>query len=106
MVHVSSRERRASVRVPGSYSAEITDTRNRLIGRGRTANISEQGVFILLPGGRQPPVNTVVHLLMELPRSPAQPRRTRMVRYSARVLRVEPMGRWIGIALQLCDKLA
>jgi len=106
MIQARCRERRASVRVPGSYGVRLWDSKGRTIGRGRTANFSERGVFILLSGGRAPSVNEPVEIQMDLPRSPDHQRATRTVRYSARVVRVEPMGQWQGIALELQEKLA
>ena len=106
MIQARCRERRASVRVPGSYAVQVWDARGRVVGRGRTANIAERGMFVLLPGGRLPEADQFVEIEMELPHSPAHLRMTRTVRYRARVVRVEPMGRWQGVALELHEKLA
>lgn len=105
MTQARVKERRNSVRVPGSYPVQLCDAHGRALGRGRTANISEQGVFVLLPGGRTPTINQAVRLTMELPLSPDRQRSTRTVRYLARVARVEPMGQWQGVALELVEKI-
>lgn len=99
-------ERRKSVRVASSYPVEVCDHKGRIIGRGRTGNISESGVFALLPGGKEVPLNSTVIIEMELPRSPSQQRQSRRVRYTARVVRTEPMGSWRGLGLELLEKLS
>jgi len=105
MSHVQSKERRYSIRVPGSYPVLLRDARRRVIGRGKTANISERGLFLLLPGGRKLAPAADVQVEMDLPRSPASPRSTRTVRYRARVVRVVAMGKWQGVGLELAEKL-
>lgn len=105
MVQPRTRERRNSVRVPGSYCVQLWDGHGRVVGRGRTANISQHGVFVLMPGGRMPAVGQTLELAMDLPLAPDRQRVTRTVRYLARVARVEPMGQWRGIALELGQKL-
>jgi len=100
-------ERRTSVRVPSSYPVQVWDQRGRPIGRGKTGNISENGVFALLtPGGRSAAVGSMVKIEMDLPRSLGHPRLIRKVRYSARVIRLEMMGAWRGVGLELLDKLS
>jgi hypothetical protein len=91
--------------VPSSYPVLLRDIKGRTIGRGRTANISERGVFVLVPDGRTPAQGQTIEIEMDLPHSPAHQRMRRTVRYAARVVRVEPMGRWQGIALELGEKL-
>lgn len=106
MIHARIADRRASLRVPSSYPVSLRDTRGKAIGRGKTANISERGLFVLLPSGRTPNPEQRVEVEMELPHSPAHQRLTRVVRYTARVVRVERMGQWQGVALELLEKLA
>jgi len=99
------KDRRASTRVAGSYPVQMWDARGRVIGRGRTGNLSENGVFVLLPGGRRVAADSLVQVEMELPRSPDKPRLRRRVRYTARVIRTEAMGQWRGVGLELIAKL-
>ena len=106
MASVKCSERRESVRVPGSYPVCLWDARGRLIGRGKTANISERGAFVLLPAGRPVPLNGLIQIEMDLPRSPTHQRLSRRVRYTARVVRAQPMGQWQGVAVELQDKIA
>ena len=46
-------ERRRSVRMPAAFPAMLLDSSGRTIAQGRTANISETGVFVITRfGGR------------------------------------------------------
>ena len=105
MPTIRTKERRASVRMPGSHPAMLSDAKGRMIGRGRTGNISESGVFVLVPGGRNVQIGATLRIQLELPRSPDHPRMKRRVLYNARVVRVEPMGEWRGVGLELLDKI-
>ncbi|MCG3178856.1 MAG: hypothetical protein BIFFINMI_01186 [Phycisphaerae bacterium] len=105
MTTTRTSERRNSVRIAGSYPVQLWDHRGRLVGRGRTGNLSESGMFVLVPGGRGVSLNSLVRVEIELPRSPDHPRMTRRVTYQALVVRIEPMGDWRGLGLDLVDKV-
>jgi hypothetical protein len=103
---LGARERRAHERAQEACRAVLCDGRGRPLGRGKTSNISEGGVHVLVPGpcpavrvGRR------VRIELTVPDTRAGGRR-RCVRYTAIVLRNEPVGQWTGIAVRFESKLA
>jgi c-di-GMP-binding flagellar brake protein YcgR len=101
-------ERRRSIRVPAVYPVVIRDRRGKVLGRGRTANISESGVFAMVSGRISPRANQVVVELTVPAHGDAQPRRgdCRTVCYRCRVVRLQAMGRLLGIGVEFLEKLA
>jgi len=103
---IRTAERRRSVRAVGAYPATLRDRRGRLIGRGRTANISETGVYVVIPNGRAVPTATTATLEMVLPEvssSANAPQRT--VKYEVQINRTEKLGDWHGLGIELLRKL-
>lgn len=106
-VHVA--ERRRSVRTTAAYPVSICDRRGRVLSRGRTANISENGVFVLVGNSRALPLSGQVFLQITVPdASGRQFRRdaSRTVRYACRIVRSQSLGRFVGMGIEFVRKLA
>lgn len=98
---------RQAIRMPAAYPVAVY-RRGRLLARGRTANASPDGVFIVIdtladlsPGGQ-------VVLELRLPSaSPSVkgPRCGRTVVYLCRIVHARPMGQLAGLGLQFVKKL-
>lgn len=102
---VNTRERRANFRMPAAYSALITDKHRRVLVRGRTANISESGVYVLASA----PVATDKQIVVELrvpSLSSSKPGQFRTVRYLSRVVHVEQVGQMFGLGIEMLYKLS
>ena len=105
-VHVD--EKRRSVRMPAAYPVVVRDRRGRLLARGRTANMSESGVYVLARAGRAVSEGQSARIEMVLPTSPHCRSRneTRTVVYTCLITRCEDVGSMIGLGIQLIEKLA
>ena len=101
-------ERRRSIRVAAAYPVSICDRRGRVLTRGRTANISENGVFVLASNVRRLPPSGEVLLQIAVPdASSRQSRRdsSRIVRYVSRIVRSGSLGRFVGLGIEFVQKL-
>lgn len=103
---VRTTERRHSVRMAASYLATIRSTKNRVLARGRTANISEGGVLVVVRRSRSLPANgeqVVVDLLI-----PADPiaGTKREVTYRCRIIRRQELANLMGLGLEFLEKVA
>ena len=101
-------ECRHAVRMPAAYPAEIRDRRGNRLGCGRTANISENGVFALIDGHRPIRPETQVYLFLKLPSIDTvgvRRRRARTVHYLCRVAHIGALGQLRGVGLHLISKL-
>lgn len=102
-------DRRGDVRISSSYRAVICDTRGRVLARGRTTNISENGAFVVGIARHGPPRGKQVIVEMEIPFAGLRHGRRggfRRVRYSARLVHTQALGSMFGAGLELLDKLA
>ena len=104
---VRTAEKRRSIRVPAAYGATIRDRRGCALARGRTANISEHGVFIIAHPLARLPKAAQVYLEMILPSardSHGRPWR-RTVYYLCRIVRTERLGHLVAVGLEFVKKL-
>ena len=94
--------------MPAAYAAVLRDRRGRLLARGRTANFSESGVYVLARAYKRvlPPQDLRIELT--LPTSPLchSRRDTRVVVYTCRITRSEDLGSMTGFGIELIKKLA
>ena len=99
------RERRRHHRAPTTCRVILRDAHGRVLGRGRTCNVSEGGVHMVIPARcKALTAGAAVHVeLTSPPRRPGGKART--VRYAATVLRCEPLGSWTGLAVEFTRKL-
>ncbi len=85
----------------------MTDRKGKLLARGRTANISENGVFLLVNACRV--VDTEEQVLLELTLPSAsgrtRPNAKRVVRYRCRVVHSRPLGHLAGIGVEFLTKI-
>ena len=100
---VRTAERRRSMRVAAAYQALVRDRRGKFVARGRTANISHNGVFVVVHA-RTRAIESQVVLELSVP-SAGQGRRgdTRTVVHLCRVVRTENMGDLLGIGLEFVE---
>jgi hypothetical protein len=105
-MNVRTAECRRSVRMPASHFAIIRDHRNRReLGRGRTADINEGGVFIVVPSSEKIPESGNVCLSLTVPADPAAGTK-RQVIYTCRIVHRKEMGNMVGLGLEFLRKLA
>ena len=104
---VRTAERRQSIRMPAAYPAVVRDRRGRTIAKGRAANISENGVYLLVRVARVAEPDETVFLELELPAVTARARRqeTRIVNYSCRIVHCLEMGNLTGMGVQMLTKI-
>jgi len=99
---VSAAERRLNRRGAASHAATVFATNGSVIARGRTSNISENGVFIVAKIKGKSPENTRVVVELSVPdASGKSSRRGRMrtVRFKARIIRTIRLGHLVGIGI-------
>ena len=105
---VRTSERRLCTRVAAAYPVVLTDERGRLVGRGRTANISEGGVLVILRCNRAQHEQAVLIAELTIPGMRDIDTRsagTRQVRYRCRVVRQQRMGSLSGLGLEFLQKM-
>lgn len=96
-------ERRRSVRIPAAYPTLVADPHGRFLARGRTANISEHGLFVIVSTPAPPPSGEEVVVELSVP---APNDDTRTVTYSCRIARRQAVGQLIGLGVEFARKLA
>lgn len=102
-------ERRRMARVSVAYPVTLLDSRGRVLARGRTTDISQDGVLaVVVAASGQINAERVI-LEVTVPKT--RPRHTnrqpgRRISYLAKVVRQEPLGQMIGLALEFVEKLA
>ena len=106
---VRSEERRRDFRAPAAHAATIMDARGRVIARGRSANISENGVMIIIRSNSS--LDGLGEVLVELTLPGVSKKdvihgETRTVRYRCRVARVQTLGQLVGLGMEFMEKLA
>jgi hypothetical protein len=99
-------ERRISVRMAAAYSAVLIDRRNRtILTMGRTANISENGILLVVRLSHRVPVEGEVCVRLTVPSNPLTGDK-REVTYLCRIIRRQEMGNMLGLGLQFLKKIA
>lgn len=103
---VRTTERRRSVRMAASFPATIRNFRNRIVARGRTTDISEGGVFVVVHRNRYIPESggeAFVDLII-----PADPLAgtKREVTYRCKITRRQDLANMLGLGLQFIEKIA
>lgn len=100
-------EKRHSLRAPAAYPAILMDRKGKPLARGRTANISENGVFLLVNSCRAVNPGEYVLLGLTLPSisTRARPDAKRVVHYRCRVVHSRPLGHLVGIGVEFLTKI-
>ncbi len=106
-MNISLLDQRQGVRTSSAYAVRLSDPTGRAFGQGRTANVSENGVLVLVNTSKDVEVNELVLLDMVLPGIPGSTRQcsARTVTYQARVANVRYIGHMLGIGLELVKKV-
>ncbi len=94
--------------MPAAYPVALFDRRGRMLARGRTANISETGCFIIIHARAALPADGQARIEMVLPSASARPGRpdaTRTVLYACRIARRQAIGQMTGLGIELLRKL-
>jgi len=102
-------DRRRSYRMAASHHVVVRDKRGRMLARGRTANISENGAFVLVRCAKPPRQNTDGILEMTVPAFSGvrhKPGATRVLCFACRIVRVQQLGQLVGLGIELGEKLS
>ncbi len=101
-------ERRRSPRAHAAYPAVLTDQRGQTVARGRTANISEHGLFLVVSGNisSQTGEDVIAKILVPSLAAHARGNETRTVIYDCRVVRRQALGQLVGLGIEFRKKLA
>ncbi len=101
-------DRRRTPRVIAAHPVVILGRRGAVISRGRMANVSEDGAFVVADRRSGLEEMPEVTAEIELPSASAKPERhapTRTVRYRCRVVRAQVLGQLLGLGLAFIEKL-
>jgi len=101
---VRTAERRRSIRVVAAHPYVLRDRKNRVLGRGRTANISETGGLTVVRHDPKIPETGQVIVDLTVPADPIAGT-TRTVKYRCRIARRQEMGNMVGLGLEFLQKL-
>ena len=104
---VRSAERRRSRRKAASHHAAVFTRSGALVARGKTSNISENGVFLLARIDGKTPVSGRVTLELVVPDASNKPNRSarmRTVRFSARIIRTVRLGHLVGLGIEFDEQ--
>ena len=106
-MNLSLLDQRQGVRASSAYAVRMNDLDGRALGQGRTANISENGVLVLVNVVEDLEVDEQVLLDMILPGSLGVNGQgaARQVTYHARVANVRYIGHLLGVGLELLSKV-
>ena len=103
-----SAERRRSRRRPASHPGAVFAGNGTLVARGKTGNISENGVFLLAKIEGKTPQSGRVELELSIPEAGSNPNRrgrTRTVRFSARIVRSVRLGHLVGLGIEFDEQI-
>jgi hypothetical protein len=105
---VMVRERRGTLRIAAAYPVVIRDRRGRVIAKGRTANISQSGIYLILPARNEIKPGASFNLELSLPGVDSRGRlgANRTVNYRGRVVRTDTLGQLLGVGIELVRKLS
>jgi hypothetical protein len=100
-------ERRQSVRVAAAYPISIRDKHLRLLAQGRTANISECGLYMIARRGSRARMGDTVFIEMLVPATSAEGARRgqmREVRYLGQIVRCEKVGQLAALGIRMTER--
>ena len=101
-------ERRGRARASVAYPVTVSDRRGRILARGRTTDLSQSGLFVVVtaPKGSIKASQVEVEISIPKTRFRGGARETpRKVRYLVHVVRREEFGQMYGLALDFIEKL-
>ena len=100
---VRTGERRRSRRGAASHVVAVYAADGALVARGKTSDISENGVLLLAKAGRPVPRSGEVVVEVSIPDAGSKPNRRgrmRTVRLGGRIVRAAAMGRLVGLGIE------
>ncbi len=103
-MNIRTAERRRSVRVSSALPYVLRDRKNRVLARGRTANISENGVLTVVRHQERLDRQDQVVLDLTVPADPIAGT-SRLVKYRCRIVRRQALGNMLGLGLEFLQKL-
>jgi hypothetical protein len=98
-------EKRLSLRMSAAYPVRIRNRRGMLLTAGRTANISENGLFALVHNQVNLPDEVLVEVTLPSAASTGHRDAKRTVVYTAQVIRKQVLGNLMGVGIMLVEKL-
>jgi len=101
-------DRRTAGRLSTAFPVAVCDRNGRLLARGRSANVSAQGLFVVASARRSLQTRTRVRVFLQLPEASdraGRRERTRPVEYVCRVARVQQIGDLVGLGLEFVEKV-
>jgi len=105
-MNLRTAERRCSCRMAAAHSAVLSDRRDRtVLAMGRTANISENGILLVVRQSGRIPTDGEVCVRLTVPANPLTGDK-RQVAYRCRIIRRQEMGNMLGLGLEFLKKLA
>jgi hypothetical protein len=99
-------ERRIHVRLAVSHPVTLWDRRGRLLVRGRTGDVCESGLLVLVAREQERRVPEWIVVEMAVPdiSFSGRGKSTRRVRFSARVVHRNAVGEKVGLGVELIGK--
>jgi len=88
-----------------AYPIRVISGRGGVVAVGRTANITERGVYALFRRDRELPASITVELILPAHTVTESRNATRTVLYRCRVTHQERMGKHLGAGLEFVKKI-
>jgi len=95
--------------MPAAYPVVISDGHGEVIARGRTANISQHGVFALIGANGALKPGGTIGLQISVPDAAASAKRrpgSRVVHRRCRIVRVQAAGHLLGLGMEFISESA
>ncbi len=92
-----------------AYPVVISDGHGRVLAKGRTANISEHGVFVVTSAGGALKAGGTIDLQISVPHATGSAKRRpgiRTVHRHCRIVRVQAVGHLLGIGVEFVSQSA
>ncbi len=91
--------------MPAAHQVVLRDTRGKVLGRGRTANISEGGIMVIVRRNHLLPPKGIIDAEVTIPANPTTGTKRRVV-FRCRIARRQVLGDMIGLGLEFIEKIA
>ena len=98
-------EKRLSLRISAAYPVSVCRKDKTFLAKGRTANISENGLLAVVRGCQLPAEVLVEITLPSQSGSNRTRNQTRTVLYRARIVRQQVLGNLLGLGVELLEKV-
>ena len=101
-------DRRTAGRLSTAFPVAVCDRNGRLLAKGRSANVSAQGLFVVASARHNLQTRTRVRVFLRVPDASdraGRRKRTRPAEYVCRVARVQQLGDLVGLGLEFVKKV-